>query len=107
MGMENGAAYMTVLNRSGAEDRLRSAKASIAGVVELHETVLDGEMMKMEPHPEGFALPAGGELELKPGGKHVMLIGLNEPLAEGRTFELTLVFERAGPMTVTVPVRTP
>jgi copper(I)-binding protein len=63
--------------------------------------------MRMRPQPQGFELPARGQLELKPGGKHVMLIGLAAPLEAGKEFELTLNFEKAGPIKVKVPVREP
>jgi len=107
MGGDNGAAFMTITNATSQDDRVISAETSIAQRVELHETVeLDG-VMSMIPQPDGFPLPAGATLELKPGGKHVMLMGLVNPLAPGQTYELTLNFEKAGPITIEVPVREP
>ena len=100
----NGAAYMTVLNGLAAPVRLASATGDAAMAIELHESVNDNGVMKMEPHPEGFEIPAGGALELKPGGKHVMLIGLTKPLAVGDSLTLTLNFEGSEAMTLTVPV---
>jgi copper(I)-binding protein len=73
--------------------------------VELHETIEQDGVMSMIPRPDGFPLPAGATLELKPGGKHVMLMGLVNPLAPGQTYQLTLNFEKAGPITIEVPVR--
>lgn len=107
MGGDNGAAFMTITNATSQDDRVISAETSIAQRVELHETMeLDG-VMSMIPQPDGFPLPAGATLELKPGGKHVMLMGLVNPLAPGQTYELTLNFEMAGPITIKVPVREP
>lgn len=100
----NGAAFMTVLNGMDKAVRLASVAGNAAGAIELHETVNDNGVMKMEPHPEGFDIPAGGTLELKPGGKHVMLLGLTKPLAVGDSIDLTLNFEGSEPITLTVPV---
>jgi copper(I)-binding protein len=100
----NGAAYMTVRNGLDTAIRLSSASGDVAGAIELHETTDDNGVMKMEPHPEGFEIPPGGVLELKPGGKHVMLLGLGKPLVVGDSFELTLNFDRSDPITLTVPV---
>lgn len=100
----NGAAFMTVLNGLDKAVRLASVAGTAAGAIELHETVNDNGVMKMEPHPEGFEIPAGGTLELKPGGKHVMLLGLTKPLAVGDSIDLTLNIEGSEPITLTVPV---
>ncbi len=100
----NGAAFLTVLNGLDTAVRLASVSGTAAGAIELHETVNDNGVMKMEPHPEGFEVPAGGALELKPGGKHVMLLGLTKQLAVGDSIDLTLNFEGSEPITLKVPV---
>jgi periplasmic copper chaperone A len=100
----NGAAYLTVLNGLDVPVRLASVAGDMAAAVELHETVDDNGVMKMEPHPEGFEIPAGGTLVLKPGGKHVMLLGLVKPLAPGDSIDLTLNFEGSDPISLAVPV---
>ena len=100
----NGAAFMTLLNGLDKPIRLASVAGNSAKAIELHETVNDNGVMKMEPHAEGFEIPAGGTLELKPGGKHVMLFGLTKPLAVGDSIDLTLNFEGSDPITLTVPV---
>jgi len=100
----NGGAFMTITSRGGA-DRLVGASSGWAKTVELHETINDGGVMKMRPVPAGFEVPASGALELKPGGKHVMLIGLTKPLVGGEEIEITLRFEKSGDVTVKVPVR--
>ena len=100
----NGAAFLTVLNGLDTPVQLANITGNVAGAIELHETVDDNGVMKMEPHPEGFEVPAGGALQLQPGGKHVMLLGLVKPLAAGDSFTLTLNFAGSAPITVTVPV---
>ncbi|WP_334155257.1 copper chaperone PCu(A)C [Tepidimonas sp.] len=74
--------------------RLVAGESPVAGVVEIHEMAMDGDVMRMRAIP-GLALPAGRPVELKPGGHHVMLMDLKRPLAGGETVPLTLVFENA------------
>lgn len=101
----NGAAYMLLLNGTDASVTLQSAASDVSGVVELHETMADdGGVMRMIPRPEGFEIPAGGVVELKPGGKHVMFIGLVAPLAIGYEFPLSLTFSDGTTLSLTVPV---
>jgi hypothetical protein len=100
----NGAAYLTVLNGTEETVRLVNVETDVAGVVELHETVNDNGVMRMIHQPEGFAVEPGESLLLEPGGKHIMLMGLQEPLAAGDTYELTLVFADRDPMPITVSV---
>lgn len=99
-----GAAFMTFVNPTDTADRLVAVSSPAAKVVEMHETVDDAGVMKMIPQPDGFEIPAKSMVELKPGGKHIMLIDLVAPLEVGQEFELTLTFEQAGEMTLTVPV---
>ncbi len=99
-----GAIYLTVTNGTGAEEQLLAASSPAAQAVELHETVNDNGVMRMMHQPEGFAIPAGSSLDLAPGGKHMMLIGLAAPLAVGDTVELTLTFAQAGDRVFQVPV---
>lgn len=101
----NGGAFMTIVNNAGQADRLVSAQSPAAMMVELHETVNEGGVMKMVHQPQGFEVPARGKVELKPGGKHVMLMGLKSALEAGQTIQITLKFEKAGDITVNVPVR--
>ena len=105
MGAKTGAAFMTIVNNGKTADRLLSASSPAAKAVELHETVNADGVMKMEPRPEGFEIPAGGTLELKTGGKHIMLIDLVAPLEAGKTIEVTLTFEKAGQVKVMTPVK--
>lgn len=104
-GANTGGAFMTLVNNGKDADRLVSASSPAAQNVELHETVDDNGVMKMEPRPEGWEIPAGSTLELKPGGKHIMLIGLAAPLEAGKKIRMTLNFEKAGARTIDVPVQ--
>jgi hypothetical protein len=100
-----GGAFMTIVNGGPESDLLLSASSPAAGTIELHETVDDNGVMRMVPHPEGWEVPARGKLELKPGGKHLMLIKLARPLEAGQDVQITLIFRDAGPVTVQVPVK--
>ena len=101
-----GAAYMVLQNKGGEADRLLSGETPAAEVVELHESFMDeNSVMKMRPVEGGYIeVPAGGEAELKPGGLHIMLIKLTEPLENSKTFPLTLNFEQSGKIEVQVVV---
>lgn len=98
----NSAAFMTIHN-SGAADRLIAAAGDVAARVELHTHMMEGDVMKMR-QVEAIDVPAGGMATLQPGGFHVMLIGLHEPLKEGDRFPLTLTFEKAGEVTLEIAV---
>jgi copper(I)-binding protein len=98
---ENGAAYMTIASPTG--DRLVSVSTPVAKQAELHTMSMEGAIMKMRPIG-GLEIPAGQPVALKPGGEHVMLMGLNQPLRAGESFPLTLNFQKAGSRTVTVRV---
>jgi copper(I)-binding protein len=100
----NGAVYLTVRNTGAAPDAIVEARTDAAHRVELHETRSEGGVMRMHPRSR-FDVPAGATLEMKPGGHHVMLLGLTRDLAPGDSVTLTVTFEKAGPVTVTAPVR--
>jgi periplasmic copper chaperone A len=97
-----GVAYFTVTN-DGPPDRLVGTSTPIAATAELHETIRDNGVMKMRP-VGALALTPGKPLTLSPGGYHVMLTGLKAPLKPNADFPLTLTFEHAPPITVTVKV---
>lgn len=103
----NSAVYMKISNPGQQADRLVSAKADVAKTIELHETIMEGDVMKMQPVAGGIEVPAGGSVELKPGGLHVMLIGLTKDLNVGDKFPVTLQFEQGGTLTVEAEVRQP
>jgi len=99
-----GAIYLTVLNGLDSDVQLVSASSPVANVVETHETIAENGVMRMIPLPDGYTVPAGEALVLKPGGKHIMLIDIVEPLAPGDTVNLTVHFDNGESMEVTVPV---
>ena len=101
---ENGAAYLTI--QSPTADRLLSLSSPVAKKAELHTMSMEGMVMKMRPLAD-LDIPAGQPVTLKPGGQHVMLLGLAAPLREGLSFPLTLTFEKAGTRTVTVAIEKP
>ncbi|MEZ5958573.1 MAG: copper chaperone PCu(A)C [Hyphomonadaceae bacterium] len=102
-GATVGAGYMTISN-VGPADTLVSATSPRAQSVELHEMSMDGNVMRMRP-VTSFTVPADGVVSLTPNGLHLMLTGLTGPLVAGETVPLTLTFERAGVVEVSLPVR--
>lgn len=101
-----GAAFLTVTLDAGS-DKLVGASSPVADKVELHTHLMENGIARMRPVEGGIAVAAGVPVELKPGGLHVMLIGLKGPLKQGDSFPLTLKFEKAGEVAVTVPVQGP
>jgi copper(I)-binding protein len=100
----NGAVYFTIYNGTEREQRLVTATSPTAQTIELHESIDDNGVMRMIHHPDGFAIPVGADLTLEPGGKHLMLVGLAAPLEVGDTISVTLHFEDAEPIPLSVPV---
>lgn len=98
-GAKVGAAYLTIAADKGTQDRLVAARSAVAGRVELHTHIMDGEVMKMR-RVEAIAVGDGKTVLLQPGGDHVMLIDLKAPLKQGEPIKLTLVFEKAGEIEV-------
>lgn len=99
------AAYVTIRNQGGA-DQLTGVSAEI-GQATLHESSMEGGIMRMRPIDPGVGLtvPSNGKLMLAPGGAHVMITALEQPLRAGDEFDMTLRFERSRPKTVRVKVR--
>lgn len=104
-GARTGAVYMTLDNKAATADRLTGASAEVAEKTQIHEMTVANGVMRMRELANGLAIPAGGSVTLKPGGYHVMLIGLKKPLTADETFSLTLTFEKAGNISITVPVQ--
>lgn len=100
----NSAAYMLLVNGTGQNDELIGASSDVAAAVEIHLSQMGADgTMQMIPQ-ESIALPADGELELKPGSYHVMIIGLKEDLNVGDEITLTLHFQNHEDITLTIPV---
>lgn len=105
MMSQSGAAFMEIMNQTDTDDRLIAARSDVAQRVELHTHLEDDNgVMRMVEVEEGFAIPAGGSHALARGGDHVMFLGLNQPFEHGDEIEVTLVFEQAGEMIVTIPI---
>lgn len=101
---ENTGVFMLLKNPGAKDVKLVGAASPAAKKVELHTVVKEGEVMKMRPVPE-IAVKAGGETALKPGGFHVMLLGLNQPLKEGEAVPVTLKFDDGSSQELQAPVR--
>lgn len=101
-----GAAFLTI-NIDAGNDKLLGGSSPVAEKVELHTHLMENGIAKMRPVEGGIAVSAGTPTELKPGGLHIMLIGLKAPLKQGESFPLTLSFEKAGTVTISVPVQGP
>ncbi len=99
------AAYLIIDNTGGESDRLLGVSSPSAASVEIHETSTDMDGMTGMHPIDGIDVPAGGSVPFEPGGYHLMLVGLAEPLEVGDTIELRLVFRRAGPVDVIADVR--
>jgi len=95
-GQNAGGAFMTIANTGTAADRLTGGSTPVAGRVEIHTMTMEGDVMKMRQLEDGLEIPASGEVTLKPGSFHVMLMDLKQPLKAGETVPLTLTFAGAG-----------
>jgi copper(I)-binding protein len=93
-GAKTGAGFMQLKN-AGAADRVVGASSPVAGRVEMHITVREGDVMKMR-EVKGFDIPANGSFALKPGGAHLMLMDLKRPIKKGEKVPLTLKLEKGG-----------
>jgi len=98
------AGYMTVIDQSGQGDELVGLDAVGGGKAEVHESVMKNGVMSMR-RQDKLPVPAGGRLELKPAGAHIMIMGAPD-LKTGDTFPITLRFKRHGDITVNFAVRT-
>jgi len=102
-GAKTGAAYLTLVNNGTIADRLVRASTPVAEKVQVHQEIDDNGVMKMRELPVVDIGP-GAALTFKPGGTHMMIIGLKQPLKKGQTFPLTLEFENAGKIDLQVPI---
>jgi copper(I)-binding protein len=101
----SGAAFMAVTNPTQTDDRIVAVTSEIAERVELHTHIQSAEgVMQMVKLDDGIPLPAGETVMLERGALHVMFLGLRQPLAHGDSIEVTLEFEHAEPLTLTIPV---
>ncbi|MCS7247821.1 MAG: copper chaperone PCu(A)C [Anaerolineales bacterium] len=101
----NGAVYMVLHNHSAQADELVGALSEVAQTVELHKSDVNDQGVMVMQKQEAIPLPANGEIVMKPGGYHVMLIGLKRDLKEGDTFEVVLKFKSHPDLPLRVAVR--
>ncbi len=100
-GAKVAAGYVKIVNTGSEPDRLVSVTGEIAGKTEIHEMSVDADgIMTMRPLLDGVVIPAGGEVELKPGSAHIMFMALKQAPQEGVKFKGTLTFEKAGTVDV-------
>lgn len=99
-----GAGFLAIANRGTAPDRLVGASSPLARITEIHTHIREGDILRMRP-VAAVDLPPGETVTLQPGGFHLMLIGLKQPLIQGQTVPVTLRFERAGEVEVTLAIQ--
>jgi copper(I)-binding protein len=102
-GAKTGAAYMTLINNGASVDRLMSATTPLADQVQFHKETEDNGVSRMR-EVRNVELEPGAKIVFKPGEMHMMLVGLKQPLIEEQALPLTLQFERAGNIDVTMPI---
>ena len=100
----SGGGFLMLTNTGKTADRLIAVKSPTAGKVEIHEMKMDGNVMRMRELEKGLEIPPGGSVELKPGGYHIMFMGLKAPFEKDTRVPATLVFEKAGSIDVELSV---
>ncbi|MDA8585926.1 copper chaperone PCu(A)C [Rhodobacteraceae bacterium] len=103
-GAPTGAVFMMIHNMGAEDDRLIGASSSVARAAQIHATEVKDDIVRMRHLEDGVPLPAGKMHEFGRGGDHVMLMGLTEKLSDGDAVPVTLIFEKAGEVTVEVKV---
>ena len=101
---KSSAVYFVIINETNTPDALVGATSAVAMSAELNETLRVGDVAKMVPVPR-VEVPAQGRVEFKPGGLHVMLMGLMQELAVGKKIQVILRFEKSGAITLDVPIQ--
>ena len=104
-GTSVAAGYMKITNTGTVPDRLVAGSSDVAPTFEVHEMTMQDGIAKMRPVKGGLEIKPGETVELKPGSLHVMFVGLKKPLNAADKFKATLVFEKAGPVSIEYDVR--
>jgi periplasmic copper chaperone A len=104
-GAKIAGGFLTIQNRGAAPDRLVSGSADIVGKVEIHEMAMNNGVMTMRPLDKGLVIEPGKTVKLAPGGYHLMLMDLKQPLKQGDKVPLTLEFEKAGKVALSLDVQ--
>lgn len=103
-GAKVGGGYLTIENKGSTPDRLTGVSSDVAGNVQVHEMSMQNGVMKMRPVENGLTIDPGKTVKLAPGGYHLMMTDLKAPLKEGEKVPVTLDFEKAGKVTVSLQV---
>ena len=104
-GASVGGGYLTIANAGAAADRLIGGASDASARFEIHEMSMDGGVMRMRALPNGLEIKSGQKIELRPGGNHVMFVGLTRSLEPGQQVKVMLTFEKAGKVEVEFPVQ--
>jgi periplasmic copper chaperone A len=104
-GAKIGSGYLTIENKGAAADRLVGVSADVAGKVEVHEMAMNNGVMTMRPLETGLTIDPGKTVKLAPGGYHLMMFDLKSPLKQGDALPVTLEFEKAGKVKVSLDVQ--
>jgi periplasmic copper chaperone A len=103
-GAKIGGGYLTIENRGAAPDRLVGASADVADKVQIHEMAMKDGVMSMRPLDKGVTIEPGKTVKLAPGGYHLMLVNLKSPLKQGEKLPITLQFDKAGTVKLSLDV---
>ena len=103
-GADSGAAYMTVTNTGPTAERLSCVSSAASAKCQIHLMSMEGGVMKMRPVEGGLQVKPGETVTLKPGGYHMMLVGLKAPLQQGKTVEATLKADDGATVQVEFPI---
>jgi periplasmic copper chaperone A len=104
-GAKVGGGYLTIENKGSTPDRLIGGSAEVAGKVQVHEMAMNNGVMTMRPLDKGLVIEPGKTVKLAPGGYHLMLLDLKGPLKQGEKVQLTLEFEKAGKVALSLDVQ--
>jgi len=100
-----GGGFVTVTNTGSTDDVLIKAASPAAGYMEIHTMSVEDGIMTMRELADGLPIPAGETVVMKPGGFHIMFMDLPGPLVEDEMATVTLTFQNAGDVTVTLPIK--
>jgi copper(I)-binding protein len=104
-GAKIGGGYLTIENKGAAPDRLIGGSADVAGKVQVHEMAMNNGVMTMRPLDKGLTIEPGKTVKLAPGGYHLMMFDLKSPLKQGDKVPVTLEFEKAGQVKLSLDVQ--
>jgi len=102
--MKNTALFMTIINQGDEDDELIGVEGDVSKMIQIHKTVNENGVMKMV-HVDKIEIHGHSKVELKPGGYHIMLMGLKRPLKEGEVLKFTLIFKKSGKIMIEAPVK--